>query len=644
MVVNVFDVDDVFWKTVTDQQLRQDASYEKKIAFLFVHWKEWDKPNPSQFIDYTKINNKVRRSFPVQPPTVGYHLSGVKGHSRNVVGIFDENKFRFAWNVLVRDGSIIQQEETPKERLHTGDRDKSPLAIGLHRPYGKYYYYDDVMDDGVTDNDGDITMQVDDDGGVLIAAPGMAPLVVPSRDDIGGELSDAPAPGVAPPVNPDSAVAMEVDNQDVAVSRHAEQRAPEDSEDHGSSFHPEDISDHDASISSEVEERVDDAPSLAAAALRHSSDDDASAPSLHDASIASEDDGSSFHSEDNSDHDVVIPPEVEERVDDVVPRVPLDNPIYRTALDGETFMVDRMERILHQYDDYDIRNNERGRGGIVTPPSISIDRYGQIPIADLKDNKGNMDHALLLDHHMKMQRNPDNIPLAMKNTILKAIRFHITILGKRDEQLQLSRKDLFIRYKSRGFERHHIIPRSCEGGNERENLVYLSKTDHIKVHGHLAVMCNDPILPKIFCFMTSSRRCAGLTETMDQVQQLLNDEGLLEVLAISRSIYSIFLKNTHAKRKNGDDLNEYETMVRETCSSLFFFNYHSLLVTVQSLTTIDFDLFFLKLFTHLYFVIRLWLHGNGDRNWEPKGEQHPLQETASAFLNGSGVVTCDSKL
>ena len=147
MVVNVFDVDDFFWKKVTDQQLRPDASYGKKIVFSFLHWKKWDKQNPSQFIEYTKIMKRFR-SFPVQPPRVGYHQSGVDGHPRNVVGVFEEKKFRIAWNELVENGSILQQEETPNDRLLTRHRlNKSPLASRRHRPYGKFYCHDDVMDD-----------------------------------------------------------------------------------------------------------------------------------------------------------------------------------------------------------------------------------------------------------------------------------------------------------------------------------------------------------------------------------------------------------------------------------------------------------------------------------------------------------------
>ena len=35
VVINVFGVDDFFWKRVTDQQLQQDASYETKNC-LFI--------------------------------------------------------------------------------------------------------------------------------------------------------------------------------------------------------------------------------------------------------------------------------------------------------------------------------------------------------------------------------------------------------------------------------------------------------------------------------------------------------------------------------------------------------------------------------------------------------------------------------
>ena len=555
MVVNVFDVDDVFWKRVTDQQLQQDASYEKKIAFLFVHWKEWDKPNPSQFIDYTKIMNKVRRSFPVQPPTVGYHLSGVKGHPRDVVGIFDENKFRIAWSVLVRDGSIIQQEETPKERLHTLDRDKSPLASRLHTPYGKYYYYDDVMDDGVTDNDDDFDMQVDDDGGVLIAAPGVAPLVVPARDDIGGEISDATAPGVASPVDPDSVIAMEVDHQD---------------------------------------EYQIAAPSLAAAALRHDSiaSEDAAAPSVaaaaalrhDDSSIASEDAAAALIASDHEDVDSddyvdpeevdVIPPEVEERVDDVDALVADDNPLYQAA--QRPNLMEQMEEILHQFDEFDIRINEERSGGIVTqPPTLHVlERFGRFPIADVIDDKRNMNDDLLLKKGMQI-KNDLSIPLAERSAIVKAIEYHRGICALAVEQSKekktLGYREFFTKYKGLGWERHHIVPRSCNGTNDDVNLVYISKTKHIKVHGYLSMMCTDSEIAAAFCFMTSQGGCNRRGVEIRDVVALLNDEGLLEELAIARSVYSTNLRVVHEKKRTGSVLDKFETKVRKTCLSLLYF-------------------------------------------------------------------------
>ena len=129
----------------------------------------------------------------------------------------------------------------------------------------------------------------------------------------------------------------------------------------------------------------------------------------------------------------------------------------------------------------------------------------------------------------------------------------------------------FRSIQASGWERHHIVPRSCNGTNDDVNLVYLSKTDHIKVHGLLSVMCNDPVLSSIFCFMTSICGCRQRKVEIRDIEVLLNDKDLLEELAIARSVHSTNLRMAHTKYKNGDDLNEFETKVRKTCLSLLYF-------------------------------------------------------------------------
>ena len=103
------------------------------------------------------------------------------------------------------------------------------------------------------------------------------------------------------------------------------------------------------------------------------------------------------------------------------------------------------------------------------------------------------------------------------------------------------------------------------------NLVYLSKIDHIKVHGHLSVMCNDPVLSSIFCFMTSTSGCRQRGVELVDVVALLNDEGLLEELAIARSVHSTNMRVAHEKNRAGGVLNEFETKVRKTCLSFLYF-------------------------------------------------------------------------
>lgn len=43
--------------------------------------------------------------------------------------------------------------------------------------------------------------------------------------------------------------------------------------------------------------------------------------------------------------------------------------------------------------------------------------------------------------------------------------------------------------KKRNVERHHIIPKSLGGSNEKDNLVYLTKEEHTEAHFYLVRMC-----------------------------------------------------------------------------------------------------------------------------------------------------------
>ena len=511
------------------------------------------------------------------------HENGVKritllNHMRAIIGDDDWNEYDF-------DSALVILDSDPRIMKKPGDynslafkmyrlvKDEDPIWIQKRariRRQEQQQIRNQLasvapVPNGMQDDDGDTTMQVnderleeidhDDDGGVLIAAPGMAPLVVPSRDDIGGELSDAPAPGVAPPVNPDSAVAMEVDNQDVAVSRHAEQRAPDEARIATSHHAPVDAS----------------APSLDDDSM--ASEDEACVRSLHDASITSEDDvSSSYDPEDNSDHDA------EERVDDVDgvdALVADDNPLYHSAQVVRPNLIEQMEEFVHQFDEFDIRINEGRSGGVVTqPPTHVLERFGRFPLADVIDDKRNMNDDLLLKKAIQI-KNDLSIPLAERSAIVKAIEYHRGICALAVEQSKekktLGYREFFAKYKGLGWERHHIVPRSCNGTNDDVNLVYISKTKHIKVHGYLSMMCTDSALAAAFCFMTSQGGCDQRGVEIRDVVALLNDEGLLEELAIARSVHSTNLRVAHEKKRTGSVLDKFETKVRKTCLSFLYF-------------------------------------------------------------------------
>jgi hypothetical protein len=51
-----------------------------------------------------------------------------------------------------------------------------------------------------------------------------------------------------------------------------------------------------------------------------------------------------------------------------------------------------------------------------------------------------------------------------------------------------------FRIKSPGFERHHIIPRSCGGTNEKTNLVYLTTREHLVCHLLLVKIYKDNLI------------------------------------------------------------------------------------------------------------------------------------------------------
>ena len=455
------------------------------------------------------------------------------------------------------------------------------------------------------DDDGDTTMQVnderpeetdhDDDGGVLsdAMASGVAP-VIPARDaDMAAERS---APGVRasggliaasrhgeqqaseeaaaadPSHAPDVVVDMEVDDDDEEGGEVVQE---EQQEEDPSIIPEEDHNDDDYRIASEH-----DGSSIHPEENReegYTGSDHGSSDDLDEGYIEGNFDDPSVHPEDNPDDDdgrdddddktpVVVPP--------VVAQVAFDNPLYQAAQVIRPNLIDLMEEILHEIDEFDVCINEDRGGGIPTPAAPSFDRKGRFPIADVKDQRGNMVPAKLLQKAAQI-RNDDMIPDAEKNAIVKAIDHHIKMCAlavkQSREQRGVPRHERYIRYKRLGWERHHIIPRSCNGTNDDVNLVYLSKTDHIIVHGHLSLMCSDPVLQSTFSFMTSKRGCGLRGVELADVVNVLNDESLLEELAIARSVHSTILKEAHAKYSRGDNLNKYETKVRKTCLSLLYF-------------------------------------------------------------------------
>lgn len=61
-------------------------------------------------------------------------------------------------------------------------------------------------------------------------------------------------------------------------------------------------------------------------------------------------------------------------------------------------------------------------------------------------------------------------------------------------------------YQKRAYERHHIIPRSLGGGNDKSNIVFLTYREHFIVHWLLTKFSNKNELPKMLCAFGSMTR------------------------------------------------------------------------------------------------------------------------------------------
>ena len=106
--------------------------------------------------------------------------------------------------------------------------------------------------------------------------------------------------------------------------------------------------------------------------------------------------------------------------------------------------MEQMEEILHQFDEFDIRINEERSGGIVTqPPTLHVlERFGRFPIADVIDDKRNMNDDLLLKKGMQI-KNDLSIPLAERSAIVKAIEYHRGICALAVEQSKEKKTRIF---------------------------------------------------------------------------------------------------------------------------------------------------------------------------------------------------------
>lgn len=121
-----------------------------------------------------------------------------------------------------------------------------------------------------------------------------------------------------------------------------------------------------------------------------------------------------------------------------------------------------------------------------------------------------------------------------------------------EEQGRLSPTQLFNKFRSQDYERHHISLRSCKGENHPLNLVYLSKKDHIiRVHEYLSMIFNKittRFCESIFCFMTSTSGCCKRRLEIPDVEQYLVNESLLQQeLAYACTQHSMNLKARSSK-------------------------------------------------------------------------------------------------
>jgi len=108
--------------------------------------------------------------------------------------------------------------------------------------------------------------------------------------------------------------------------------------------------------------------------------------------------------------------------------------------------------------------------------------------------------------------------------------------------------------KELNYEKHHIIPKSyykmfkLKINNKDENLVYLSRLNHIKAHYYLS-LCS---IGKFRASNVYATNCLCNTSKLDEVEKLIQQEGIEQLLNIKKE-HQLLVSNNRKGTKWSDE-------------------------------------------------------------------------------------------